>query len=83
MRSSRSIDFDEDLRVDLHGLVVLRALELVESVMNYLSSALPVSNSGGVAKLKPAVEKYLRRNGENNVTVLEGEVHVELRSRSS
>jgi hypothetical protein len=105
MRSSRSIDFDEDLRVDLHGLVVLRALELVESVMNYLSSALPVSksgksrqnkkwrvkfvvgrgahSSGGVAKLKPAVEKYLRRNGENNVTVLEGEVHVELRSRSS
>lgn len=105
MRSSRSIDYDEDLRVDLHGLVVLRALELVESVMNYLSSVLPVTksgksrqnkkwrvkfvvgrgahSSGGVAKLKPAVEKYLRRNCENNVTVFEGEVHVELRSKSS
>lgn len=105
VRSSRSINFDEDLRVDLHGLVVLRALELVESVMNYLYSVSPVSksgksrhnkkwrvkfvvgrgahSSGGVAKLKPAVEKYLRRNDENRVTVLEGEVHVELRSVSS
>lgn len=105
MRSSRSNDFDEDLRVDLHGLVVLRGLELVESVMNYLYSLSPLSksgksrpqkkwrvkfvvgrgahSSGGVAKLKPAVEKYLRRNGEHNVTVYDGEVHVELRSKSS